>query len=384
MGLAAAAPKYGWTDLAVLAGPDRAHSQEPGSLPATNGCDSGPLQPDGSPCPAPQNPIGIPKQSINLGALRQRQDRRPAGLARTRRSRRRSTRRSPVSSRPYPLENNPLCATTVSTLLPEFLRERSAYYQNDFFHHLANETRAIEVPVFGAATFTDPLFPPIEHRRMLNRLRAIDSDYPIQAYHGDYQHFVQNKAKEWGDICGADHHVCTLADYPERRSDVTDFNPTPAASCGPAPRRGSTASSTTTRSRAPTLPSRARLRRHGVAAGLPAERRRPRRRRPTSRARRFTAPTFEQLAPNTLDVDDAGSAEHDLRRRAQPARRRAPTRSPTRCRTRQLRGRDEPAGPGVAELPQRSAALGADDDRSDTVEIDFRSSARTRWRAGSS
>ena len=57
------------------------------------------------------------------------------------------------------------------------------------------------VPIFNAATFTDPLFPPSENRRMLNRLRVVVPDYPIQAYHGDYQHFVQNKAKEWGDLC---------------------------------------------------------------------------------------------------------------------------------------------------------------------------------------
>ena len=44
--------------------------------------------------------------------------------------------------------------------------------------------------------------------------RASCPSYPIQQYFGDYQHFVQNKAKEWGDICGADHHVCTFADYP--------------------------------------------------------------------------------------------------------------------------------------------------------------------------
>ncbi len=49
---------------------------------------------------------------------------------------------------------------------------------------------------------------------MSNRLQAAVPGYPIQQYYGDYQHFTQNKAKEWGDICGTDRHVCTFADYP--------------------------------------------------------------------------------------------------------------------------------------------------------------------------
>ena len=58
---------------------------------------------------------------------------------------------------------------------------------------------------------------------MSNRIQAPVPDYPIKQYFGDYQHFVQNKAKEWGDLCGADHHVCTFADYPGG-----DVNATPA------------------------------------------------------------------------------------------------------------------------------------------------------------
>ena len=60
------------------------------------------------------------------------------------------------------------------------------------------------------ARFTDPLFTSVESLRMSNRLLSVVPDYPIQQYFGDYEHFVQNKAKEWGDICGADHHVCNV------------------------------------------------------------------------------------------------------------------------------------------------------------------------------
>jgi hypothetical protein len=68
--------------------------------------------------------------------------------------------------------------------------------------------------VFSAGTITDPLFPAIEHLRMSNRIRSVAPRYPIQEYYGDYLHFVQNKAKEWGDLCGPDHHVCAFSDYP--------------------------------------------------------------------------------------------------------------------------------------------------------------------------
>jgi len=49
---------------------------------------------------------------------------------------------------------------------------------------------------------------------MVNRLKNLVSNYPVQEYYGDYEHFVQNKAKEWADVCGADRHVCTVDDYP--------------------------------------------------------------------------------------------------------------------------------------------------------------------------
>ena len=42
MSLTATAPKYGWTDLAYSLVPTGTHEQEPGALPAFNGCDSAP------------------------------------------------------------------------------------------------------------------------------------------------------------------------------------------------------------------------------------------------------------------------------------------------------------------------------------------------------
>jgi hypothetical protein len=34
----------------------------------------------------------------------------------------------------------------------------------------------------------------------------------VQEHYGDYGDFTQNKSKEWADLCGADRHVCSLAD----------------------------------------------------------------------------------------------------------------------------------------------------------------------------
>ena len=111
-----------------------------------------------------------------------------------------------------PNEQNPLCTTTLATTLPRFIEERSAYYQNAFFAGLASFNIA-PVPVFSAGTFTDKLFPAPEHRRMVERLKATVPGYPVQEHYGDYNHFVQNKRKEWADLCGADRHVCRYEDY---------------------------------------------------------------------------------------------------------------------------------------------------------------------------
>ncbi|MGH2748053.1 MAG: CocE/NonD family hydrolase [Actinomycetota bacterium] len=104
-----------------------------------------------------------------------------------------------------------------------FLRDRSAYFQNSFWRRVK---KGLEVPVYAAGTWTDPLFPTIETLRFYNKLKALNPDYPIAAYFGDFQHFTANKAKEWDDLCGDDHHVCAIDDY--RNGDgALDFSVTP-------------------------------------------------------------------------------------------------------------------------------------------------------------
>jgi X-Pro dipeptidyl-peptidase-like protein/prolyl oligopeptidase family protein len=201
MGLVVSAPRYGWTDLVYSLIPNGFHSQKPGNLPAFDGSDS-------------VTPFGIPKQSIvNILFA--------TGLAG-------STFPSYITDAfaclagPEPYETSALCQDPINNTLPSFIDDRSAYYQNDWFSKIASDP-SFRIPVFNAGTLTDPLFTAVENLRMTNRIQQVVPDYPIQQYYGDYEHFVQNKAREWGDICGADHHVCNFADY-----SGGDLNATPA------------------------------------------------------------------------------------------------------------------------------------------------------------
>lgn len=212
MKLAAAAPRYGWTDLLYSLVPTGRHFALPERLPRTDGCDSGPRQPDGTAC-ADAQPAGVPKQSINAGLY-------GTGLLGANFPPA-ITEAQACLNATYPFESNPACAATLATTLPEFLADRSAYYQQHWFDKIVADAD-YRVPIFSAGTFTDPLFTPVEHRRMHNRILSLVPDYPLQAYFGDYQHFVQNKPKEWADLCGTDRQVCTDADF------AGDFNAAPA------------------------------------------------------------------------------------------------------------------------------------------------------------
>jgi acetyl esterase/lipase len=199
MKLAAAAPKYGWTDLVDSLVPTGRHFQTPDDLPAFDGTDS-------------TSPMGIPKRSIVTALYDSGKTGIPPGSAHTTFPPYIDDALACMSSTD-PYESNPLCTSTIANTLPSFINDRSAYYQNQWFANIISNA-SYRIPIFNAATFTDPLFPPVENRRMANRILSVVPNYPIQQYYGDYQHFVQNKAKEWGDICGANRHVCNFSDYP--------------------------------------------------------------------------------------------------------------------------------------------------------------------------
>jgi hypothetical protein len=368
MGLSAVAPKYGWTDLVYSLVPTGTHFQTPDALPATNGCDSGPIQVDGGGCPDGGTPLGMPKESIVAALYASGKTGIPPGTNHTTFPPEIDMGFACLSeAQPYP----PIgpCADLLEPLLAEFLRERSAYYQEQFFQNIASDP-SYRIPVFNAATFTDPLFTPVENRRMLNRLRSVVPDYPIQTYHGDVQHFVQNKAKEWGDLCG--DHVCTVGEYPNGGDSPSDFNSDPAGltrtgvttrlnrfidhyakpasnSGEPQPAFDVTASLQVCPQNASTL---------GVAADEPGP--------------QFDAPTFEELAPGVLEVNMPGPGSTTSKAvpnlhavRADPVANFLSNRNGACPRETDL------PGPGVASyisdpLPSDQTMIGAT-----TVEIDF-------------
>lgn len=276
--LAAVAPKYGWTDVVYSLIPNGNHFQSPHRLPDPDASDT-------------TEPLGPPKESIlrALFLVGQLNATWPPSIV--------EANTCLTSSDPF--ETNPLCTRTIAETLPEFISDRSAYYQNRFFKKI-RDSRKYRIPVYSAGTLTDPLFPAIEHLRMSNRLRKASRHYPIQEYYGDYQHFTQNKAKEWGDLCGADHHVCALADYPGGNVNSTPtgrvavgvttrlnrfidhYAEPPGNADEPKPAFDVTASLQICPQNAGTTP-----------LDEPGE--------------RFTARTFRGLAPNTLKIELSGS-----------------------------------------------------------------------------
>jgi dienelactone hydrolase len=369
MSLAAVAPRYGWTDLAYSLVPTGMHFGEPSRMPDFNGCDSGPTHPDGSECPAPQNPTGLAKSSILTILYLSGTTGIPPSFSHTTFATDIGTAFTCLTG-PEAGLGTPLCSGIGATL-SEFLRERSAYYQGDFFQHVANNDPGYKVPIYDAATLTDPLFPPIENRRMINRLRSIDPNYPVRAYYGDYEHFVQNKAKVWGDVCAG--HVCNNADYPG--TTPADFNAAPASRS----REGVTTRLNafidhyaTTATGGPPDPGTPAFdvtgelqvcSQNAGSLGVAADAGGP----------QFTAPTFEQLAPNTLTVNASGA--QTTTNKAEP-NTHAFTADPLqnfignggKC---PVEDPSAPAGPGVASytsdrLPSDFTMLGGG-----TIKIDF-------------
>ena len=196
MKLAAVVTKYGWTDLAYSLAPTGTHL--PGVLPAFDGSDTtkppGLLKRSFTTALFQSGMTGVPNASGSRHATF------PAAISQT----------LVCLNIADPSRVPPGCEGARDTI-ESFVRERSAYYQNDFFAALARD-RSLATPVFVGGTFSDQLFTAMETLRMVQRLQTASPRYPVQQYFGDYQHATQNKAKEWADLCGADAHVCAPSD----------------------------------------------------------------------------------------------------------------------------------------------------------------------------
>ena len=202
MKLGAAVPKYGWTDLVEALVPSGHYLDRD---PVT---DETWIAPTDVKTAVSRSPLGVQKQSIVTGLfgsdnLADRDHTTfPEYLNET------FVRLN--AGEPYDGD------ATLEAIADTFLNDRSAYYQTRFWDRVSN---GFKVPIYTAATWTDPLFPTMESVRFYNKLESINPKYPITMYLGDYQHFVANKAKEWGDLCTDEHRVCTLEDH--RLPDTT-------------------------------------------------------------------------------------------------------------------------------------------------------------------
>ena len=166
MRVAAAATKYGWTDLAQSLVPNG--NERKTRLPGTD------------PHVLHHEPAGYPKRTINAGLYAAGKTGVPPGSAHTTFPPKIDQAQACLTSGD-PFTAEPALHGPGSIAPPdadrEFITDRSAYYQQNFWTGLANASIA-PVPVFSAGTFTDPLFPPQEHRRMAERLKATVARLP--------------------------------------------------------------------------------------------------------------------------------------------------------------------------------------------------------------
>ena len=194
--LAAVVPKYGWTDLLESLVPNGHYMDKDPVTGKTVVASTDPAK------AVSRAPLGVEKQSIVAGLYATGNDVHsnhttfPQGLHQA----------YALIQAGEPYDSN----AELQSFADQFINDRSAYYQTKFWDRVK---KGLRVPIYSVATWTDPLFPTMEHMRFYNKLRSVAPTYPIVTYLGDELHFVQSKPKEWDDMCGDDHHVCTFADY---------------------------------------------------------------------------------------------------------------------------------------------------------------------------
>lgn len=195
--LAAAVPKYGWTDLLESLVPSGQYRDTKVGAPSKTAV--APTKPAAA---LSRHPFGVEKLSIVAGLYGTGNN--SSGNHTTFPQYLHDAYARLQQGEPYEGDE------TLEAVVDSFLRDRSAYFQNGFWKKVK---KGMRIPLFAAGTWTDPLFPTMETLRFYNKLKSVAPKYPVTAYFGDYQHFVANKAKEWGDLCGEDHHVCTMEDF---------------------------------------------------------------------------------------------------------------------------------------------------------------------------
>jgi len=176
--LAAAVPKYPWTDLLSSLAPNGR---------ASDGVDQSADH---------TSPFGVPKDSYISGLY---------ALGRAVGGRYNTTDPTDPGSAldaDYALlqSGEPYSAKPQVAQAVQAFRNKSAYDATDYLQAVRAGT-AFEVPVFSIQGWTDPLFPPVETLQMYRELKAADPAYPVQMAFADVGHSnAQNPAAQWSSI----------------------------------------------------------------------------------------------------------------------------------------------------------------------------------------
>jgi len=175
MHVAAAVPKYGWSDLVDALQPNGRSSD-------------GVLTPNGD----RRNPIGIQKKSYNDYFYQ-------SGLQTGRYAAPGQDPTADITT--WYAEISAGETPTQSSYAPGIINQialyRSAYYQDAMI--AADVANRRETPVFAAQGWTDVLFPESQAASMVEKLRAADSQWPVFMYASDIGHPTanNNKVSEW-------------------------------------------------------------------------------------------------------------------------------------------------------------------------------------------
>src|SRR5258708_28542111 len=187
MRIAAAVPRYTWTDLI--------HSLQP------NGRSSdGVTVPNGDPL----TPLGIQKKSYNDYLY-------ASGL--------KTARYAPAGADPTAdlttwyaqigAGETPAQSSYAPGIIHQIAGYKSAYYQDGL---LTADVGKNETPVFAIQGWTDALFPESEAASMVQKLRTLDSTWPVFLYTSDLGHPPANngKSSEWSVINQASNDFLDL------------------------------------------------------------------------------------------------------------------------------------------------------------------------------
>lgn len=208
MKIAAAVPRYTWTDLIDALQPNGRSSD-------------GVIAPDGDRI----NPFGIQKKSYNdylYASGLQTARYAPAGADPTADL---TTWYTQISAGETPLQ-----AAYAPAIIKQIAGYKSAYYQDSLIDAQVGRQ---ETPVFAIQGWTDALFPEVQAASMVEKLRALDPNWPVFFYASDLGHPPANndKSSEWNVINPAANDFLDLHVKRSGGSDPTSIYQLQVVTC---------------------------------------------------------------------------------------------------------------------------------------------------------